>query len=486
MRTRVRQIARSQPLVASIPGVVLGLVSWLVTWIRLDYPELVEENYELMQFLPRDVLENDALAGLLNLHMQPPLLNALAALDLTFTPRSHAFLAIIFLVMTLAALFFTVDTLRLVGSPFWLQVSSGVLFALLPATVVYSLWSYNTTPTLFGASLATWGIARMTTKPVWGSSCSALGVLTLVLARSAFLWVFAVLWIGVLAFMMLRNGGDRKSRIVGVAPLVVVVLVVLTTQLHYVSRFGLTTMSSWSGQNLAKALIQSGQLSLPSGSGFEDDSCQVSLLNSLRVENPPLWNALVFRMLDGCSDLPKFEPQGTAAWDSAEKDGKYGFRGNLNWSEELVAGKQWQDVMTRVVLSNPMQLVRMAFTSDSGPRESGVGIYLGPAEDYSEVTMIRQHHPFADLGGLLSLIFAPVAIVFGAIALFARRGGANLALRSTLWFTAALVVYHAAVSNLAEFGEGMRFQAEITGPLIVLLAVGWGALRPSPTSSEAG
>jgi len=486
LRNWLRQVARSQPLTASIPGAVLAFVSWLVTWIRLDFPGLVEENYGLMQFLAREVLANDAFAGLTNLHMQPPLLNVLAALDLALTPQSHAFLAIVFLAMTLAALFLTVDTLRLVGSPFWLQVSSGVLFALLPATVVYSLWSYNTTPTLFGASLATWGIARMKTKPVLGSSCSALGVLTLVLTRSAFLWFFAVVWIGVLVFLMVRNAGDRKSRIVGVAPLVVVVLVVLATQLHYVSRFGLLTMSSWSGQNLAKALVQSGELSLPSESGWKPGTCHASLVETLREGTPPLWDPVAFRALEGCSALPSYEPRGTLAWDSPEKDGKFGFLGNLNWSEELVAGKQWQDVMTRVVLSDPMQLVRMAFTSDSGPRESGVGIYLGPAEDYSEVTMIRQHHPFADLGGLLSLIFAPVALVFGAIALFARRGGANLALRSTLWFTAALVVYHAAVSNLAEFGEGMRFQAEITGPLIVLLAVGWGALRPLPTSSEAG
>lgn len=438
-----------------------------------------------MQFLAREVLVNDALAGLSNLHMQPPMLNALAAVDLALTPQSHAFLAIMFLALTLASLFFTVDTLRLVGSPFWLQVSSGVLFALLPATVVYSLWSYNTTPTLFGASLATWGIARMKTKPVLGSLCSALGVLTLVLTRSAFLWVFAVLWMGVVAFMVSKNAGDRRSRIVRVAPLVVVLLVVLSTQLLYVSRFGMITMSSWSGQNLAKALVQSGELSLPRESGWDPGSCHASMLESLRAGTPPLWDPVAFRALPGCSDLPRYEDRGTLAWDSPEKDGKFGFLGNLNWSEELVAGKQWQDVMTRVVASDPMQLVRMAFTSDSGPRESGVGIYLGPAEDYSEVTMIRQHHPFADLGGLLSLIFAPVALVFGAIALFARRSGANPALRSTLWFSAALVTYHAAVSNLAEFGEGMRFQAEITGPLIVLLAVGWGALRYSP-SSEAG
>ena len=471
MRRIARECTRI-PQLAALPGLALFVVLWLATGIRLDYSLLVEDNYGLMQYLGREVLINEPISALFSLHMQPPMLNALAAVDLWVTPQSHLFLAGIFLLMTLASLYLMVDVLRILSIPFIARVGAGGLFAALPSTVIYSLWSYNTTPTLFGASLAVWGVAVMKGHQVQGSFASSLGVLVLVLTRSAFLWVFALAWIGALVVLITRHDHQTKRRSLKVIPSLVVLLVVLSTQAHYFNQFGLLTMSSWSGENLAKALIQSGKLSLPAESVGFVTGCQDSLLQSLRDGEPPLWDPVAFRTLPGCNDLPRFAPRASAAWNSPEKSGNYGFLGNLNWSEELVAAKEWQKLMIRLVITDPTQVIRMALSSETGSRESGLGIYLGPAEDYSEVTVIQQHHPLADIGGVLSLFFAPVALFVGALGLLKRGRGTWSDARTVLWFSWALIGYHIAVSTLAEYGEGMRFQAEITSVLMVVFVYG--------------
>ena len=129
-------------------------------------------------------------------------------------------------------------------------------------------------------------------------------------------------------------------------------------------------------------------------------------------------------------------------------------------------------MMTIIVRSDPSQLVRMAITTDTGPRGSGIGIYLDPSDEFPWLDQPRSVLPLGSVTGLLSIVFAPALVVLILLGI----GQALLVRTSFLrhnvvyWGALGIVVFHAAASTLVEYGENMRFRAEID-PLLLLLGV---------------
>jgi hypothetical protein len=128
--------------------------------------------------------------------------------------------------------------------------------------------------------------------------------------------------------------------------------------------------------------------------------------------------------------------------------------------------------MTIIVTKDPTQLVRMAITTDTGPRGSGIGIYLDPSDEFPWLDQPRSVLPLGSVTGLLSIVFAPALVVLILIgigqAIFVRTS--FLRRNVVFWGALGIVVFHAAASTLAEYAENMRFRAEID-PLLLLLGV---------------
>jgi hypothetical protein len=114
----------------------------------------------------------------------------------------------------------------------------------------------------------------------------------------------------------------------------------------------------------------------------------------------------------------------------------------------------------------------MAITTDTGPRSSGIGIYLDPSDEFPWLDQTRSVLPLGSITGLLSIVFAPALVVLILIgigqAIFVRTS--FLRRNTVYWGALAVVVFHAAASTLAEYAENMRFRAEID-PLLILLGV---------------
>jgi len=477
-----RPLRSSSPLrLASIrtsgPGLALVLLLWVVTIVRINYAAWVEESYGLWQSLGPQALQEYPLESLLVLHVQPPGLNILEAIDLRLTPDSHLLLAAVFLLMSMACLWMIVDTLLLCGLSTRAAMISGLIFAALPAAVIYSLWPFSTMPTMFAGAVALWGVARLRAQPFLGVSASAVGALLLLLTRSSFPWPFLLVWLAALVLLAWRQQHSWRALGREAVAVAVVALIGIGMQAHYIVAFGLPTMSSWTGENLGKALLASGRLTVTDAalSRVAEEPCEQAVLAAFRSGERVLWDPVGFRNLPECSSIPGLSAKGTPAWDSATKvDGAE----NFNWSERLVASRVWSSMMGKVVMDRPGQLVAMAVASPTGARESGIGIYLGPAEDYPGVAPIRDAYPLAQVTGLMSLLFAPGAIVLGLLGLVATiRRRPQPVFAMTMYFCTALVAYHIAVSTLVEYGENMRFQAEMTPALVLLGFLGLHALR---------
>ncbi len=455
----------------ALPGLVIYGLLWFAVLLQIDYASATTESIDtLWQSLGSEYLLADPLASLSVLHIQPWGVNALYALDLFLTPTSHVSLLVVFGVAGAGSIALLGATLVRAGLPrVWAMVSS-VILAVLPGTVLYSFWPYNVTLITFLVMVAAWGLALVRTRPISGALISALGVLGLQLLRSTFIWVFVLAWCAFLVVLLLRRFSGRQF-IVAALPVFVVAGISVGSQAYYFINYNLSAMSSWSGQNVAKALLVSDQLNVTDSARAEisRDPCLASLLVAYETQKLNVWDPGGLVQLSGCEDLVVEPVSGVAAWDQDfRSDGVMNFNSRL----ALAASGEWTRMMSIIVRNDPTQLVRMAVTSGAGPRSSGIGIYLDPSDEYPWIDKQRSVMPFVAFSGLLSLVFAPALVVLVLLgigqAIFVRTS--ILRRNVVYWGALGIVAFHAAASTLAEHAENMRFRAEID-PLLLLLGV---------------
>lgn len=468
-------------IAAALPGLFAFTLLWIFTMRRFDWAPWVDFLYgALWQGLGRNLLVSDPWGSLTSLHIQPPGLMGLKAINLALTPDNHQFLAVVFFLCGALSVLLVYDSLFLAGLRLRWAGVGGVVFAALPSTVIYTFFPFSTAPTVLGCALALWGVALTVRAPAIGAVASSIGVLLLLLFRTSFVWVFVLFWMAGLVWLVLRRARARRQRLVGLSGLALVAGVVIGLQAHYLASFGLWTMTSWSGENVVKALAESGNLRVTDealNASAQLGECEGALARDLAGGNAPSWLPEHVLALPGCGPLRAESRTGVEALDSPYKDGIYdGQRaGNFNWNQRLVISRVFTRVATEVVKAEPMQMIFMAFTGGvSGSRTSGLSIYLGPSDDYGWVVGIREAYPSKTMGGLISLLFAPIAVTLTILSLLLvllRRDGRRLRRSPTYWFALGLVGYHLAVSVLFEYGENNRFQAEVAPAWLILSAM---------------
>ena len=472
----------------------LGLISfvalWLATFIRIDFATIANANIDqLWQSLGVEALSSDLIASLGVLHTQPPGLNLIYALDLWISPESHLALAGMYFLFTAVTIWMIADVLLRVGLPRKWAGAGALLYSLLPATVLYSLWPFTTTACAFFSILAVWGVSILQSHRVTGVTVSTLGALALVLTRASFTLPFLLVWLGSLAFIVLRSDKAR-SAIASVAVIVAVGIAGIALQIHYSVAFGIPTMSSWSGENLAKALTYSGARTITPEAiqRVNTDPCALEMINAWQAGKLRMWNPAEFDALPACAKLPTPALKGVASWDEPLKVGSTSE--NFNDARRLMISKEWSSIVTAVVRERPSQLLKMALSSGTGPRESSLGVFLSPAEDYPGVTAIRDKLVSAQPLGVLSLLIAPAMLFLMCLGLALTLFGRAKGLRGNpvFWFIYGISAYQIFVSVLFEYGENMRFQAEIEPVLIVGGFIGiWAAsLRDDDENGAAG
>ena len=459
-----------------LPGAVIAVGLWVWSLRRFDFASDAQGNIDdLWQSLGSGILAADPVGSITVLHIQPPLLNTLFAIDLSVTPSSHAFLAVLNVVAMVSSIAFLVDALRRVGVGDVVALGVGVLYAVLPGTVAYSLWVYNVTLTGLFAMTAVWGVAVARTRPSLGASVSGVAVLGLVSTRSTFAFPILVLWIAALVWLTWRH---RNGRLLGA--LAAVLVIGFAIQLHYLVNFGLVTMSSWGGQNVLNATKTAGVLSVsPSAKqALGADPCASTAVDALIDERLNVWDPGGLLALEECSGVQVAPERGAIAWDSQFKPGTE--QSNFNWRAGLAASGVWTEAAIQIVRADPTQLVRMAVAPPGGVLESGVARYLSRSENYRWVLPTAESLPAPGLGAGLSTVFAPVAwllVLIGWIFAIVSREWRKRS-RPAFWFASGLLVFHISASTLLEYAEAMRFRAEVEPVLLfAATAATWWTIR---------
>ena len=450
-----------------IPGAVIALGLWVWALARLDFAADAQGNIDdLWQSLGSEILVADPVGSIMALHIQPPLLNTLFAVDLALTPGTHLFLAALNLAAMMGSIALLVDALMRMGIGCGVSLGAGVLYAVLPGTVAYSLWVYNVTLTGLFAMAAVWGVAVAKTRPLVGANVSGLAVLGLVSTRSTFAFPILGLWVTALVCLTWRR---RSVRLLGV--LGGVLAIGFAVQLHYFVNFGLVTMSSWGGQNVLNATRTAGVFTVSPAAEevLRSDPCSSAVLDALVEERLNVWDPGGLLALEECGGVVVDPERGVLAWDEQFRPRTEQL--NFNWRAGLAASRVWSEVAIQVVRGDPTQLVRMAVAPPGGVLESGVARYLSRSENYRWVLPTAESLPFSKAGVRLSTVFAPLAwllvITAWLFAAVSRRWRSSS--RPAFWFASGLLAFHVSASTLLEYAEAMRFRAEVE-PVLMFAA----------------
>ena len=442
---------------------VPGPIVWLLLYfgiLRNGGRFLYEERFGLMQALDPNAVAEQFWPSLMTLHIQPPLLNALYGVtDGPDAPRNLGFM---YAVASILTILMVIHTVRLSGLGAWWAAGTGALYALLPGTVLYSLFPYSTTIIALFMMACIWGIALARLRPGFGIAVSALAATGLFLTRASFAWAFALAWLVALGLLLRRLGALRRATgTIGVLSACAVAVVVL--QAHYLTAFGTPTLSSWSGQNLYGAVSELGLSPEAKAALAAESPCFAEL-----VAVGAWQSASAYPVCLGESGTPI---SGSIALDEADKRSP-GVGMNHNSGELLLLSERWSALSKAVLMQEPAAEWRLIAGSDG--RDGSIALFLGRSDIYYETLDLQK--TFApwmwSALGVWSWIFPKLAWAILLLALL--RAAVDRAARrrfpTVFWFASGLLLFHAAVSVAAEYGENQRFRAE-ADPVLVVTAV---------------
>ena len=456
-----------------LPGVLVFVAIYGLTLAR-GGGFLYDERFLIMQALDPLALDRYPVAVLASLHTQPPLMNTLYFL----TDSVPSALGWVMAAAALVTVVLVTDTVRAAGAGRRWAAVAGAAYALLPATVLYSLFPYSTTVTALFATVTVWGVARSRTWRAYGLAISAVGMVGLFLTRASFAWWVVLGWFVALVLLAwrrrhregVRAGGPALATALGLG-----VLSVVLVQGHYTAAFGIPTLSSWSGENVSNALIAVGLSDDAKARLSAADPCFAQLIAA------QAWGPV--EVYGPCIEPDEPIRGGTPALDLLVRSGPAGGI-NYNAGARLALADEWNRFARAAVQEEPSAVLRIV--TGSAVREGSLARFMGRSDIYFETLEIPKATAPAvwNVLGVWSAVFPWLAwvLVLAAAAMGATVRRIRRGLPTAFWFGLALLVLHGVPSILGDYGENQRFRAELDGVLLATAALGLWVLVTAATS----
>jgi len=441
--------------------VYLFIYGWVALRGSFDYAA-VEYLY---QSLGSEALTKEPIQSLLTSHIQPIGLNAVYALVLNGPFNSSATLQTVFAIAGALTVFLIVATLRNIGQSQLVAGTAGVLYALLPSTVLYVMWPYNTSMVAFLSALGFFGLSLMRHRPSLGAVIWTTSLIGLFLVRPSFVWIVVLILLIVPIFLIKQW---RQASLIAIASFGFLVIVVV--QGHHSIQFGTVTTTSWSGQNIVKGLVFSGVVTEADlVEAANEDPCLVSL-----AIDPEFWGDLSNVDVQCFGSRAGMESEAIALRKETKLDA---INFQHNSLKRLELSQAWNELALRVMQQDPLLLPKMFFGVGGGP--SSFERMMEP----SFIHPILQENLVA--GSPVMSIMRPIGVMFpvgslvlmllGLLALLQGRFRDEFSKR--IFFVAmAVSAYGLLVASLLEFGENQRFLVEIYPILMISAAMTVGLL----------
>jgi len=474
---------------------VVSRVAVLLAGVRFD-TEWVSTGWQIADIeLLRDRLLETVWYG----HSQPPMLNTAIGLALKFSPLSlsHTFFVIytgLGVVLTVAL----VDLLRRLGTTTVTQVVVASLVIVSPPVILYGSWLSYEFPTAVGLVVAVDLLAAYVARPRAATLGALLGVtVACILTRSL---LHPGLFVVVLAVALIARRPE-SSRRVAVLAVVLPGLVLGVFVVRNLVLWGQPSLSSWSGMNLAHAVLPGTSVQR------REELVSEGTLSSLATKG-------TFQDYQSyVSAVPPCDVQRTEV-ATLSRPTKSSGATNFDYECFLPVYRQYQDDALRAIRADPAAYARQELF--------GSYLYFGPSDHYDAVrrnqgrigllnrvyeklNLVVNVRPVVAGGPLYGvppsdqgtprvrqpvslLAILSTAAVFAAAAYavwrWVRAGGTPV--RVTVASVGVLVLFVMAAGNAFEVGENQRFRFlveplvwVVVGLLVDRAVRRWWPLGPS-------
>lgn len=449
-------------LIVSSPGVAIFTILYLIAIFTGAQFQWYWAQDGGLHSAGVDYLLAQPLQSIVWTHIQPPLLNTVYLIAYQFGDYASLLTQLFYFLTVSSTVALIPITIRLAGVSRSMSMISGTIFALLPATTLYSLWPYSTSIVSFFAVCSLFGIALMSRRPRLGLFISFSAMFFLFLTRPTFNWVFVLTWVIALSIYAFKRW-KVNFRFIMLTAFGFMILTFLI-QGHYLLSFGTPTLSTWASENLSRSIVFKGLTDEGRQTLASRDPCFSDLINS-GVWKPP-------SAYPNCLDEIEPPQKNAFVWDEPDLPTR---ENNLNYGGRLPLSEKWAALDLAALTLDPLSVPRFVFGSDfvSG----SIWIYLSPPENHP-----YPQRNFSELPALwsplryISLVLPVLAwliIVLSIITLSIRkvRPSALPALGAYFFGISALLA-HGVISILGDFGENMRFRGELDGVLIIVAATG--------------
>lgn len=446
------------------PTVFLALyIFGILTGLRLDFKRDL-----MIQFIGRQELASANWGDLLWIHSQPPGFNALLKITDSFSDGGVLALRFILLACTLLGILMAADLAWQLSNSRGATLFVGLLCAIVPGTLYYTLWVFYTIPVAMLWTAAIWGAVlgslRRKLPPL---ALSAVAMVLLFLLRGTFAWPVVALWFIVLAIVARKcwTQSPLTTQVACTSLFIAIVGVVLAVQVSAYERFGSLSLSSWSYENAAKALMT--QMPEPTRQRVAgEDRCLRDLVTTGVFRPVSEYPSCALTPLTSREGLPALITH--ESWQNGTT--------NLNNEKRVALSGYWKEYVIDSMRSNPLALVRIPFPNFEVKERGTLYRFLAPNSWYWVIEEnVVKGGKFASLW-IIAFSWVPLVMIGGVILglIGMRRRWYDEKARVSAYTIAATATLALCVAYLyLETGENDRFRMETDWILISLGSVGW-------------
>ena len=419
------------------------------------------------QLLPKDVLAGEPIQSLWNLHIQPLGFNFVTLLLDRIGPTGELIWQIFIIGATSVSIWMITIIVWEWTKQFSIGVLTGVIYALLPGTHLYSMWYFYTQPTSIALVFMAYGLVKGRAS---GKSSyfilSMLSVTTLFLWRSSILWFMAVIWIVFVLYLAIKdlpkNMSHKRAKLLIFGSIFVSIIFLLTAKNFIL--FGSSSQSSWAPENFAKVLFYTAS---------EKELAQIASQDACFEEliDVGVFKDISFYPVCTSDYKPtlKSESSPSVLTDQIWPDGIP----NFNGAKRLALQSKWRDFDTTLVKSDPKIIFRVLWPSFSAERRGSIVQFMSVSTDY--IFLEDNRRVLGGVGRIWEISTSwipPLCLVFWSYFLIFRRkirDSVKKNMESQLGISVFMLILLLEYIFL-EIGENQRYRAELE-PLILVMGV---------------
>ena len=341
--------------------------------------------------LTENLLIQNPVLAIWNMHSQPPLVNSIYAIAYLFYPNQLIFLQALWFIFTTLIPILLFKSLRLVNLPYKFAFALSCLYCFYPNTLGYAFSGYNTIVVQFSFAFFVYSLVKLVVSRVRTIIPFCISSAVLFLVRAPFLGVALILMLLIVYSINFKRYKFVPGCFIAAALSIALIMVF---QFHYIKDFNQLTSSSLGGFSTLR-LLKVG-LDNHDYSKLQTNDCETMLLKEADSG-------------DSIKEFPSCQNKALLLRINLDEISEYG--NSINSLGSLQVAILARDLALKVLKEHPFSLVNAVFGRDNQLGSLDYFLSVKTLGDRPLRQFIDNFPFFASLLALLYILFRKIASV---------------------------------------------------------------------------